>query len=160
MPVDLGVFELFLFDRFFLLRFLLFLELHPFCALLGAAEDVEAVRGVGFELRDSCFLGLGAGGAGGEEEGGVLVYEALEELVETVLRAEEVELIVPRFSLHEGRHEGPAVLGHEQSCNSHNVEILGTDIRHPRGEVKVWRWGRPFGFLWFRRWNCFTCSPC
>ena len=110
VPVDLRVFELFFFERFFLLRFLLFLEFHPLCALLCAAEHMEAVCGVSFEFRDPCFLGLGAGGAGGEEEESILVYEALEELVKTVLRAKEVELIISGLFLHEGRHEGTAVL--------------------------------------------------
>ena len=72
-----------------------------------------AVYDIKFELLNACSLCLFAGRAGSLEEGGVLVHEAAEELIETMLRAEKVELVISSFFLGKGRHERAAVLGDE-----------------------------------------------
>lgn len=105
MPVNLGVCDTLLFLFFLLLLLLLFLVFHPFGALLGAVENVEFVLNVALKVGETLLLCCGGVDAFGAEEDGVLVDESGEELVETVLRAQEVELEVSGFSLGERSHE-------------------------------------------------------
>lgn len=105
MPVDLGVCDTLLLFFLLLLLLLLFLEFDPFGALLGAVEDVEFVLDIVLEVGETLLLCCGGVDSFGAEEDGVLVDESGEELVETVLRAQEVELEVPGFSLRERGHE-------------------------------------------------------
>ncbi len=133
----------------FLLLFLLFLLLllllilSPLGALPRAREHVELVAHVALELLNALALSAAAavaGVAGAEaQQLAVLVDEAVEELVQAVIRAQEVELEVARLALRQRRQEGAPVAREEERCQAHDVEVERADVGHARREAELRR---------------------